>query len=197
MTNDPGPFKAGPRFVGPNPSPSGNPVCNHHVVSTTKSNADLAKALVDRGLLIFPLRPENKKPLTARGFHDARNDASTWRRYPGALIGIPTASFWVLDLDPPLEASVQTICRRLRCEWRELTARCRLIVRTPRGGFHLYWRRSPGIAIRNAAGDIGKGIDTRGHDADGNPTGYIVAPGCMLPDGRRYQIEKGCLDVLL
>ena len=89
MTNDPGRFKAGPSFVRPNPLPSRNPNSLLPAVSTIKSNADLAKALVDRGLLIFPRRTEDKRPLTSRGFHDARNDSSAWHRYPGALIANP------------------------------------------------------------------------------------------------------------
>jgi hypothetical protein len=197
MTNDPGRFKAGPSFVRPNPPASKNSTGDHRPDSGANSNADLAQALVDRGLPILPLRPENKKPLTTSGFYDARTYTSGWRRCPNALIGIPTAGFWVLDLDPPLEVSVQTICRLLCCEWRELTAACPLIVRTPRGGFHFYWQRSQGVAIRNDSGDIGEGIDTRGHDAKGKATGYIVAPGCVLPDGRRYAVEKGSFDAIV
>lgn len=162
---------------------------------TGTGNLEVAQLLASRGIPLFPLSAD-KRPVTPHSFRDAICDASPWQRQSRALAGIPTSSFWVLDIDPPLDVSVQRLCFLLRCEWRDLMAACGCIVRTPRGGFHLYWKRTPGVAIRTVAGDIGAGIDTRGHDAIGVASGYIVAPGCVLPDGRRYQIEAGGLDGL-
>lgn len=179
MTDEPGRFRARRSFAN-KPAP----------------NASVARSIIERGCPIFPLALD-KSPLTPHGFHDARLDDTPWLTKPEALVGIPTGPFWVLDLDPPLETSVQTICRLLRMEWRELNGKSPLTVRTPRGGYHLYWRRRPGVAVRTGSGDIGKGIDTRGHDASGRPTGYVVAPGCLLPDGRGYRIERGSLDDVL
>jgi hypothetical protein len=51
-----------------------------------------------------------------------------------------------------------------------------MVVSTPSGGWHIYYRDPEGT-IRNTAGRIVKGIDTR---AGG---GYVVAPGSILPSG--------------
>ena len=64
------------------------------------------------------------------------------------------------------------------------------IVRTGRGGLHLYFTAPPGARLGNTAGEHGRGlgwlIDTRGHG------GYVVAPGSAvdLPGGGtgRYEV---------
>ncbi|WP_092603548.1 bifunctional DNA primase/polymerase [Actinopolyspora xinjiangensis] len=50
-------------------------------------------------------------------------------------------------------------------------------VRTPSGGWHLYYRAPAGSQYRNTAGTLGWLVDTRAHG------GYVVAPGSTLPDG--------------
>jgi hypothetical protein len=62
------------------------------------------------------------------------------------------------------------------------------ISRRPGGGVHLIFRLALGERPRNRARDIGPGLDTRGVKADGSSAGYFVAPGSMLPDGRRYEL---------
>ena len=62
------------------------------------------------------------------------------------------------------------------------------IVRTRRGGLHLYFTAPPGVRLGNTAGDSERGlgwlIDTRGHG------GYVVAPGSFvdLPGGGTGQL---------
>lgn len=63
------------------------------------------------------------------------------------------------------------------------------MVRTGRGGMHLYFTAPPGSALRNTSGDdggLGWLIDTRAHG------GYVIAPGSVvdLPDGTtgRYEV---------
>jgi hypothetical protein len=158
------------------------------------SNLQLALILARMDFKVFPCNPKTKGPLTPRGYYDATTDEGQihtwWQQHPTALVGIPTAGFWVLDIDLP-EKSAPELCSRLRWEWRDLTAKCGLIVRTPRRGFHFYFKRTPCAAVRTAASDITANIDSRGHDAEGQATGYIIAPGNVLPDGRRYEIEHG------
>ena len=63
------------------------------------------------------------------------------------------------------------------------------MVRTRRGGLHLYFTAPPGVRLGNTSGASARGlgwlIDTRGHG------GYVVAPGSFvdLPDGTgRYEV---------
>jgi Bifunctional DNA primase/polymerase, N-terminal len=54
------------------------------------------------------------------------------------------------------------------------------VVRTRRGGLHLYFTTPPGIRLGSTAGRTARGlgwlIDTRAHG------GYVVAPGCHVED---------------
>jgi DNA polymerase I len=63
------------------------------------------------------------------------------------------------------------------------------MVRTGRGGLHLYFTAPPGVRLGNTVGDSGRGLgwlmDTRGHG------GYVVAPGSAVDraDGPgRYEV---------
>jgi hypothetical protein len=142
------------------------------------------------GLAVHPLH--NKRPLTAHGFRDATTDPEQIRRWqkqhPGCDWGTPTAAFWVLDIDAPLAASVPALEAALGRPFAWLADQCGLIAGTPRGGLHLPWARTAGAVIANRAGDIGPGLDTRGHDADGRPSGSWI-----LPNSRDRIIERGSL----
>jgi Bifunctional DNA primase/polymerase, N-terminal len=155
-----------------------------------------AQQLACAGLRVFPIDPVAKRPLISGGFKSASTDpdiiARWWKLFPHALIGIATDRFSVLDVDPPLDESIPALELATGLPWQNIQDRCDLIAQTPRGGFHLYWGRVPDCPVRTAAGDIAKGIDTRGHAADGIPTGYITAP---FGPGR--SLTKGCIDALL
>jgi hypothetical protein len=125
-----------------------------------------ALELACHGLPVLPCG-EHKRPVTARGFHDASADPAEVRRLfarPGAaLIGVPTgerSGLAVLDLDTEDEA---------RAWWR--AHRHRLpetrTHRTRRGGLHLHFAW-PGGKVPTTAAKIAHGVDTRG---DG---GYVV-----------------------
>jgi hypothetical protein len=60
-----------------------------------------------------------------------------------------------------------------------------VVVRTPSGGLHLYFRLGAGETPRTRSSDIAPGLDTRGIG------GSIMAPGSVLPDGRRYELVDG------
>ena len=69
-----------------------------------------------------------------------------------------------------------------------------VVSRTPSGGLHLIFKLQPRERPRTRASDIAPGLDTRGVKADGSSGGYFIAPGSVLPDGRRYElIDPACL----
>src|SRR5690349_17712054 len=74
-------------------------------------NEDAGKALkaaleyAARGIPVFPCRRETKRPRTPHGFLDATTETAVierwWRRWPDAMIGMPTgpaSGIAVLDL---------------------------------------------------------------------------------------------------
>lgn len=165
-----------------------------HLPSPRPVNTNLALALAyaRTGILVFPC-DTRKRPLTARGHHDATTGLDTirrwWARWPDALVGVPTgpgSGVWILDIDGEVgRRSLNALMTRLGVAAIADLTPC--ISRTPGGGLHLIFTVQPGELPRNRARDIGAGLDTRGVKADGASAGYFIAPGSTLPDGRRYQ----------
>lgn len=130
------------------------------------TRSELLKAALSyakRGHRIFPCRPAPyKSPLTRHGFKDATTDRDRvtgfWNAHTEASIGIPTGErFWVLDVDDL--AALEKLPGELPDTWA---------VRTPRGGFHFYFRTVEGIT--NRPGGLPAGIDVRGTG------GYVLVP---------------------
>jgi putative DNA primase/helicase len=113
---------------------------------------------------------------------------SWWKRWPRAMIGIPTGSAigaFVVDLDPGVDEKtgeafevddlIAALCSEigapLPATWT---------AETPRGGRHLYFRVPAGSPPGNRAGLITR-VDVRG---DG---GYVVVPPSTRYDGKLYR----------
>lgn len=54
-------------------------------------------------------------------------------------------------------------------------------VKTPSGGYHLYFRTPEGVEVSNSAKNLPAGIDIRGAN------GYVLAPGSVV-DGKKYEV---------
>jgi Bifunctional DNA primase/polymerase, N-terminal len=136
------------------------------------------------GLPVFPCNPKDKRPLVAHGFYAATTDAdqikALWTRFTNAMIGMPTgekSGIDVLDLD--VDATKGKDGLAAIPDW---ATRSEVIVRTPRGGRHL-WYKSNGT-IRNTTDQIALGVDTRGTG------GYVILPPSRNGDAS-YRFEKG------
>lgn len=133
-----------------------------------------AKRFARNGQPVFPIHASGekvKRPLTKHGWKDATTDGEQikrwWRRYgENAAIGIPTGVKWdVLDVDTKGEADGRVHLPKLNR--LGLLNGCKFVVRTPSGGWHLYFTASPGTTNKAHAG---LGLDVR---ASG---GYVLAP---------------------
>jgi hypothetical protein len=140
-----------------------------------------ALALARRGLWVFPCRPRDKLPATQHGFKDATTDADTierwWLRQPEANIGVatgPRSGVFVVDVDG---ADAEGELTKLEAQYGALRATVESI--TARGR-HLYFAWSAKHPVRNTAGRIAPGIDTRGE------AGYVLAPPSVHRTGRVY-----------
>jgi len=164
-TDDAGPFQS--------PSPS-TPAPISNGAAPRETTLEAALKLAARGWKVFPCR-SNKAPYTPHGFYDATADESTlrqwWRKWPEALIGVPTGAengFIVVDID--VDRSQGKDGEAVwSCILEGLDLPVTPMARTPRGGRHLYFKH-PGYKVLSTSNQIGPGIDTR---ADG---GYVIVP---------------------
>jgi hypothetical protein len=147
---------------------------------------DAALDYAGRGIPVFPCEANGKRPLIK---HDARPWGQTtdldevrayWGDiYAGCNIGIPTGEpsrVFVLDVDKKGGAEGHVTLATLIAQHGPLPDT--IEAATPSGGNHYLFQHIPGI--RNTAGKLGNGLDTRG---DG---GYIVAVPSSI-DGKRYR----------
>lgn len=140
---------------------------------TTRELYRAACDFADMGQPVFPCIATGvkaKAPLTRRGLHDGslfRADIKAWwSRHRDAAIGIPTGFLWdVLDVDTKNDADGRVHLPYL--QRLGLLDGCQRLVRTPSGGWHLYFRAS--AATTNRASST-LGLDVRGKG------GYVLAP---------------------
>lgn len=149
---------------------------------TKPANLTLARALhlARAGFVVFPCRPNSKRPGTNNGLLDATTDEAqirTWfdndRQYNLAVACGPQPNginLLAIDVDP-LKGGDET--------WATLTSNGHELppcpIHTTRsGGWHLFYDAPAGF--HSTAGRLGVGIDTRGVG------GYVVVPPSRVVD---------------
>jgi len=140
-----------------------------------------ARDLINAGQPVFPCRPTDsvvngrerfaKSPLTKNGWQDATLDLDQvkrwWRARGDSAIGIPTGVMWdVLDVDVKNESDGRKHLPYLNR--LGLLDGCKRVVKTPSGGWHLYFKAAPEGILTNKA-HAGLGLDVRSHG------GYVLA----------------------
>jgi len=173
---------------------------NFKLPSFEMTPLDVARSYIAAGIAVFPCRErggegidyttgeivdfDEKTPLTTHGLKDAttsRRIIDIWfgDRHPTAAIGVPTGEKlggWVLDLDRHGDRDGHLWLAAMEEKHGKLPETAR--ASTANGGTHIFFAHHPGVRNRAA---LGPGVDTRG---DG---GYILAPGSVMSDGRRYE----------
>lgn len=130
------------------------------------------------GWPVLPCDPDAKRPdgqLAPNGVHGSTCDPARirawWRAKPSNAIGIATGSaagIFVVDIDPTADHPVDSIIGNIENLLGEKLPPT-LVVETPRGGRHLYFR-TPADSIGCSRGALPAHVDVRG---DG---GYVLAP---------------------
>lgn len=138
------------------------------------------------GFSVIPVRPDKKPFLPWTEYQKRQATAeeirSWWGKWPGAMIGICTgevSGVFVVDCDTPegFDAVQKLIPESMILP----------IARTPRGGWHLYFRWSNDYKLTIGAGVL-PGVDIRGAG------GYIIAPPSVNADGKPYTWQDGCIE---
>lgn len=171
---------------------------------------EAALALARAGWPVFPCSPKNKQPLVKTavkgegGLHLATCDEAQirawWRRYPRAMIGVPTGArsgMMAIDLDPRAHAAddMLTALRQWTVGDRALPP-C-AVSRTQSGGLHLLFAMPDsegGDPLGNRANLFGKveaaGEAIRSHVDVRGEGGYIIVPPSRMASGKAYQWEE-------
>jgi hypothetical protein len=138
-----------------------------------------ALAYARDGIPVFPCFPDSKRPACANGFHDATCEEATvnaWFEEADYNLALcPNDAGWcVIDVDPGGLEAWENLCRE---HGQQKTPR----VRTPRGGWHIYYRGS----LPPTASRLARGIDTRGVGS------YVLVPPSSV-NGVSYEWQDEC-----
>jgi hypothetical protein len=136
-----------------------------------------AQRFIRVGQPVFPCRPAGAKakaPMTKNGLNDAtlnKEQVKRWLRvHPDAALGIPTGHLWdVLDVD--VKAGQDGRVHLPYLHRMGLLNGCQRVVRTPSGGWHLYFKAAKGLTNKARAA---LGLDVRALG------GYVLAPPSYL-----------------
>ncbi|MCW1381510.1 bifunctional DNA primase/polymerase [Novosphingobium sp. KCTC 2891] len=162
--------------------------------SANTSNRDVAMELARAGFAVFPICDwgdgDGLKPIKnwpERASTDASRVVSWWATWPDASVGLATgdrSGLAVLDVDT--KKGKDGVATLAEMGFADLAALTPVRVRTPSGGWHLYFRNDD--RLRNAVDLIrpGSGIDVR------TTGGFVYAPG-SLKNGRPYTVEGATL----
>ena len=133
---------------------------------------------------IFPCKPHDKTPLvkwTDEATSDLEQIAEWWSKWPDANIGMATgerSGVFALDVDAG-HGGIETL--------KAHTDKNGALPETPTshtggGGYHYIFEYADNV--RNSAGKLGQGLDTRGSG------GYVIVPQSIHPNGKPYMWDK-------
>jgi hypothetical protein len=157
---------------------------------------DSALEYARHNMLVSPLWPKGKHPLSGFGFNEPTTDEQLitrwWTICPDANIGIPTGlrhnSLIVIDLDVTDNADGQKELKRICCEY-SVSLPDTAVVQTGSGGVHLYFRNNKGVPVTGGK-NMAPGIDIRSEGA------HVVAPPSVHRNGRSYIWLRGNIDTI-
>lgn len=163
---------------------------NDAVATSQQTKLAAALALADYGFSVFPLVPNEKRPLIENWRNLATNNPDQvrqwWNAEPNANIGVSTENLLVIDVDPRNggNATFTEVITTGQITGEEFPGT--LAAGTQGGGTHmLYWLRH-GTQVRgdNRGRVLGKGLDIKSYG------GFIVGAGSTI-DGRPYYWKQG------
>ena len=155
-----------------------------------RHNIGIGSQLMRAGVKVFPCRELGttiKAPYIRGGFKRATSDVligEFWAwKHPNAVWGLPCAPNNVLVLDADRHgkgdgvANLLALFDRHGFDWHDVPT-----VATPNDGFHFYFNRPDSLGPTKA--HVCEAVDVRDN-------AYVIAPECMMGDGRWYRLVEG------
>lgn len=153
-------------------------------------NARVAAELAAAGFSVFPCHnggANAKKPMPGVFWRSASTSDRVkvqgwWRRWPDAAVGLDLAKSGLVVIDADRHGAddgVEAVAHLMHENGFDPNPVP--TVATPNQGTHFYFRQPDGEALGNGRGALPPGIDVRGAG------GYVIAPGSVMEDGRRYE----------
>lgn len=160
-------------------------------------NARVAADLAAAGFSVFPCHAggeQAKRPMPGVFWRSASTSDRTkvarwWQRWPEAAIGLDLAKSGIIVIDADRHgeddgvAAIAELMHQHQFDPNDAP-----VVGTPNAGTHFYFRQPHGGSLGNGRGSLPAGIDVRGAG------GYVIAPGTVMADGRRYEIFGSLAD---
>jgi hypothetical protein len=140
-----------------------------------------AKALIKKGLDIFPVESNGKKP-AVDGWQGIakRGDDKPWANGVDHNIGVACGGrLVIIDIDMKNGVDGEATWAALMDEHN--IEESPFQVKTPSEGRHIYYLVPDGETVNNSVGKLGPGVDVRGRG------GYVVGPGSII-DGKAYKV---------
>ncbi len=134
--------------------------------------------LMNGGFRVHPVSGGKSKAALLSNWQEIATNEPTqvkeWmHRYPNCKWGVVADDLVIIDLDIERDENTGEIVTNGVEEWERLTAEnptpATPVVRTPRGGIHLYFQKN-GKELKNSTSSLARGIDVK----TGN--GYVIAP---------------------
>ncbi len=163
-------------------------ILDDHSSNGSDHNLKVALAWAKRGFRVHPCA-QDKTPLTQwtkTATSTEQEIHALWDEYPGALPGLIAENVICLDCDRHHEGQDGVAALESIVDDMGLNPDGALVVETPSGGRHYYFKAPEDLSVGNSTGNLPKGIDVRS-----GGKGYVIAPGTQLADGRAYILLGG------
>jgi hypothetical protein len=162
-------------------------------------NRAVALAWAAAGVATLPCRGAGRKvkfphitEWQTRSTTDADVIAEWWDKWPDALPGIDLRKAGLIVVDPDRHpgGADGIFAWDLLCFKHGWDDSGQPVVSTAGDGEHYYFKQPDGEPLGNREGGLPDGVNVRGAG------GLVIAPGAMLPDGRKWKTREGSAHLL-
>ena len=158
--------------------------------ATTNKMLEAALQYAQNGLAVIPLRANSKIPATSHGVKDATTDINQiieWfgdTNYNiGIACGAASGGLVVIDCDRGHADGIDGVSNFQQLAHSNFDLKNTMMVNTPAGGMHIYYKVQDSTKIKNSAGGLCDGVDVR------SDNGYVVAAPSAI-EGKSYTITQ-------